>query len=310
MTRRFFVVLLALLMARATVAGATEPPAEQEAPLSRLVNTGDIDTYVLDYGSTLEGPPILLLHGAFGSTRLWDGVAKRLSSCHRVIVPDMRGRGRTALGDKTLSPEQLSRDTFALLDALGVSAVYATGHSAGSIALLQMLQQRPERILTATLVGSPAMVIGETSGPMAELSADLHRLAAGKDAIDPTLNEFREQWKRMTPEPSRFRDLASHLAARQSFEVDPAAAAGKRPVMVIRAGKDPLIPPDGFTRLAQRVRADRIEDFPDGTHQLPRQHAERLAALIDDFIRQSSEPRKSGDPDLSSLPSQCRQHAE
>lgn len=310
MSKHLIVALLGLVMLKVAVASAAEVAATEIVPTSRTIKTGDIDTKVLDYASTLAGPPILLLHGAFGSTRLWEGVAKQLSSCHRVIVPDMRGRGRTALGDKTLSPEQLSRDTFALLDALGVEAVHAAGHSAGSIALLQMLQQHRKRILTATLVGSPAMVIGESAGPMAELSADLRRLAAGQDALDPTLNEFRAQWQRTTPEPDRFVELASRLAERQSFEIDPAAAAGKRPVMVIRAGKDPLIPPIAFDRLAQRVQADRVEDFPDGTHQLPRQHAARLAALIDEFIRQSSEPRRSGDQGLSPLPSQCRQHAE
>lgn len=305
--RRRRLVLLSLALCIASVAN---PITADEAPISRLIRTDDIDTYVLDYAPGMPGTPILLLHGAFGSTRLWEGVAKQLSVCRRVIVPDMRGRGRTALGDKTLAPEQLSRDMRALLDALRVDVVHVTGHSAGSIALLQMLQRYPERILTATLVGSPAMVIGETSGPMATLSADLRRLAAGQDAVDPSLNEFREQWKRMTPEPTRFLDLASRLAARQSFEIDPADSAGRRPVMVIRAGKDALIPPDGFTRLAERIRADRIEDFPDGTHQLPRQYAARLATLIEDFVRQSSVLRESAGEGLPSLPAQCRQHAQ
>ena len=303
--RRLILLLLALW-----VSTVTQQLTADEAPVSRLIRTDDIDTHVLDYAPGMPGTPMLLLHGAFGSTRLWEGVAKHLSACHRVIVPDMRGRGRTALGDKTLAPEQLSRDMKALLDALRVDVVHVTGHSAGSIVLLQMLQQYPERILTATLVGSPAMVIGETSGPMATLSTDLQRLAAGEEAIDPSLNEFREQWKRTTPEPSRFLDLASRLAARQSFEIDPADSADRRPVMVIRAGKDALIPPDGFTRLAERIRADRIEDFPDGTHQLPRQYAARLATLIEDFVRQSSVLRESAGEGLPSLPAQCRQHAQ
>ncbi|MBU3671983.1 MAG: alpha/beta hydrolase [Sinobacteraceae bacterium] len=298
--------VLALLVVSFSMAGAAVGSGTEAAPVPRIIKTGDIDTYVLDYAPSAPGKPILLLHGGFGSTRLWEGVAKELSPCHRVIVPDMRGRGRTALGEQSLSPKQLANDTFLLLDALGISAVHAIGHSAGSIALLQMLQQHPDRILTASLVGSPAMVIGETSGPMADLTADLNRLAAGQDAIDPTLNQFREQWKRLSPEPHRFTELASRLTERQSFEIDPADSAGKRPVMVIRAGKDPLIPPSGFDRLAQRVRADRVEDFPDGTHQLPRQHASGLAAAITTFIEQSEAQLKSDDRSLSSLPPQCR----
>jgi len=270
--------------------------ADPGAPVSRMVKTGDIDTHVLDYAATAPCAPILLLHGAFGSTRLWEGVAKELARCHRVLVPDMRGRGRTALGERTLAPEQLARDTFALLDALAVPAVHASGHSAGSIALLQMLQQQPQRLLTATLVGSPTMVIGETSGPMGALSADLRRLAAGQAALDPSLNQFREQWQRLAPEPQRFSELAAQLAARQAFEVDPSAVAGRRPVMVIRAGNDALIPPAAFDRLAQRVRADRIADFPEGTHQLPRQDPTRLAAVLAEFIDQGNLGTRAATP--------------
>ena len=249
-----------------------------------MVKVADIEMHVLDYSPTMDGVPVLLLHGAFGSTRLWEGVAERLATCRRVIVPDMRGRGRTPLGNRSLSPAQLASDTFKMLDALGVRSVHATGHSAGSIALIEMLRRRPQRILTATLVGSPAMVIGETVGPLAGLSADLRRMAAGQDALDLTLNQFREQWKRHAPEPERFEELAARLAARQRIEVDPAKAAGKRPVMVVRAARDALIAPEAFDRLAERIRAASIAHYPDGTHALPRQHAQQLATDISAFI--------------------------
>lgn len=277
----------AILIATAVTFSAAPVTSAARAdpnPVPRSVAFGDIRTHVLDYSPTNAGAPVLLLHGAFGSTRLWEGVAAELAACRRVIVPDMRGRGLTPLGRKDLSPAQLAADTFAMLDALAVRHAHAVGHSAGSIALIEMLRRRPGRVLSATLVGSPAMVIGAATGPTADLSADLRRLAAGQDALDPTLIQFREQWQRQAPEPQRFRELAAKLAARQRFEVDPANVAGRRPVMVVRAGHDALIAPEAFDRLAARIHANRIVDYPDGTHQLPRQHAQRLAADIAAFI--------------------------
>jgi pimeloyl-ACP methyl ester carboxylesterase len=117
-----------------------------------------------------------------------------------------------------------------------------------------MLQRYPERILTATLVGSPAMVIGETWGPWRLSALTCAGWPPVKMPLIPRSMNSASNGS-MTPEPTRFLDLASRLAARQSFEIDPADSAGRRAVMVIRAGKDALIPPDGFTRLAERIRA-------------------------------------------------------
>ena len=42
-----------------------------------------------------SGPPLLLLHGFFGTGDLWVPFLDELSASYRVIVPDMRGHGRS-----------------------------------------------------------------------------------------------------------------------------------------------------------------------------------------------------------------------
>ena len=42
-----------------------------------------------------EGPPLVVLHGLFGSGTNWRTVARRLSAHHRVILADMRNHGES-----------------------------------------------------------------------------------------------------------------------------------------------------------------------------------------------------------------------
>ena len=43
-----------------------------------------------DYG---EGPPLIILHGLFGSGRNWTGIAKKLAANWRVSTVDLRNHG-------------------------------------------------------------------------------------------------------------------------------------------------------------------------------------------------------------------------
>ncbi len=43
-----------------------------------------------EYGS---GPPLLILHGLFGSARNWSSVAQRLASANRGFALDARNHG-------------------------------------------------------------------------------------------------------------------------------------------------------------------------------------------------------------------------
>src|SRR5687767_4655798 len=69
---------------------------QQSAP--RLVSEGSvtvngIDQYYRIYG---EGPPVLLLHGLTNTWRVWQPFLAEFGKDYRLIVPDLRGHGRTS----------------------------------------------------------------------------------------------------------------------------------------------------------------------------------------------------------------------
>jgi len=100
------------------------------ADTSRFVRVGNIDFHVQVSGA---GEDVLLLHGAGASAHSFARLAARLSSRHRVIVPDLPGQGFTTL----LPVEAVGLVPFTnylseLMVALEASPRWIIGHSAGA----------------------------------------------------------------------------------------------------------------------------------------------------------------------------------
>ena len=66
-----------------------------------------------------EGPPLVLLHGAYMTADMMAGLRAGLTGTRRVITPELQGHGRTADADRPLTHEQMAEDTAALLRHLG-----------------------------------------------------------------------------------------------------------------------------------------------------------------------------------------------
>ncbi len=90
-------------------------------------------------------PPLILLHGLFGSSANWLGIARRLAADFRLIIPDLRNHGRSAHAMLMDYPVMVE-DLLALMDRLGISAAHLCGHSMGGKVAMWLALQHPERL--------------------------------------------------------------------------------------------------------------------------------------------------------------------
>src|SRR5207244_4213646 len=72
----------------------------------------------------------------------------------QLILPDLRGHGHSGILSKPFRHEQAARDTFALLDHLGIRACNGVGISGGGNVLLHMATKQPDRIQAMVLVSA------------------------------------------------------------------------------------------------------------------------------------------------------------
>lgn len=80
-----------------------------------------------EYG---EGPPLVILHGLFGSGRNWAGIAKKLAAHWRVLTVDLRNHGLSPW-DADMNYPVMAEDVLALIEAEGLERPVLLGHSMG-----------------------------------------------------------------------------------------------------------------------------------------------------------------------------------
>jgi pimeloyl-ACP methyl ester carboxylesterase len=96
-----------------------------------------------------DGSPVVLVHGDWTDSRIWDPLLPLLSGQHRVIRYDLRGFGRSTR--PTGSFTRL-RDLGAVLGHLGLGQVILAGHSGGGGTALGLALREPDRVRALALV--------------------------------------------------------------------------------------------------------------------------------------------------------------
>ena len=129
-----------------------------------------------------QGEPLVLLHGFFGSGAGWVPFLDTFAAEYRVIVPDLRGHGRSTNPSNEFTHKQAALDVFALFDHLSVDEFQAMGISTGGMTLLHMATSQPERVDAMVLIGAASYFPDEDR--------------ANKRATDPE-TQPEEAWARM-----------------------------------------------------------------------------------------------------------------
>lgn len=102
-------------------------------------------TVELNHRITGEGPPLVLLHGLFGSLDNLGGIARRLEDQWQIHALDERNHGSSPHTD-TMDYPAMAADVLAYMDAQGLDKVSLLGHSMGGKVAMQVALQVPERV--------------------------------------------------------------------------------------------------------------------------------------------------------------------
>lgn len=114
-----------------------------------------LELYFRDYAGDDTGkPPVVCLHGLTRNSRDFDALAPHIASLgHRVIVPDMRGRGQSAYAEDSASyavPTYIA-DVMALFEQERMKRFISIGTSMGGLMTMLIAQFAPDRIAGAVI---------------------------------------------------------------------------------------------------------------------------------------------------------------
>lgn len=243
--------------------------------MTRTAPVGDIE---LSYQLRGDGPPLLLLHGFTGCgddfVHFFDVDALALD--YQLVVPDLRGHGRTTSIGAGFSHRQCAVDMLALLDLLGIDRCRAIGLSLGGNTLLHLATLRPDRVDAMVCVSATSHFPDEARAIMRAMTdesrtdeewAVMRQRHRGGDEQIRTLWRIARGW-------ADSRDEMAFTAA------DLAAITAR--TLVVAGDRDPLYPLSITVDLYRAIPGASLLVLPNAGHTPP---LHSVASLLFDHLR-------------------------
>lgn len=256
---------------------------------------GPVPLAVHDEGSA-DDPVLLLLHGVGGDRSIWNGVSPLLAPHHRLLIPDLRGHGRSpAPAGSTFSLEELLEDVTALLDARKVPAAHWIGLSGGAMLALRATLELPTRVRSLTMVSGAAYTDAHTRAIADRLvrtyateGPDAYALRLLKDLYYPDWIEAHLDFADQIRASIADRDLSAATAwyrAIDRFDERSRIGTIDRPVLIVQGMQDGVIDPAHGRILRQSIPRSQIRILPETGHMVPLERPVETAEAIRAFVR-------------------------
>jgi pimeloyl-ACP methyl ester carboxylesterase/quercetin dioxygenase-like cupin family protein len=147
-----------------------------------------------------RGPVVVLLHGYAENSDSWAPLAADLMKDHTVVVPDLRGIGRSSKPEGGYDKKTEAKDIRAVVTALGYDKTFVVAHDIGNMVAYAYAAMYPDKVERLVVMDAPLPGIE----PWAEIlqtpgvwhfnfhGPDAERLVAGRERIylDRIWNDF------------------------------------------------------------------------------------------------------------------------
>lgn len=237
----------------------------------------------------------MLLHGLGGDHTLWNAVATSLARTHRVLVPDLRGHGRSpAPPGAPFGFPEMEADLLRLLEEKGVGVAHLVGLSAGALLALQFALDHPDRVGSLVVVGAATHLDQHTRAILDRWAKTLRTdgfepyiLRLAKDLFYPDwieahlefLDRVREQQGR-----DHGRAILGWGQAIRAFDLRGRLGRLRVPTLIVQAVDDQVIDAAHGRLLRQSIWGAELKLFAQTGHLVPVERPVELAAAIQEWV--------------------------
>lgn len=226
-----------------------------------------------------QGEPLLLVHGWSGNSSYFQPLLNELATHYRLIIPELRGHGRSTNPGGTFTTRQGAADLLALMERLDLERVRAVGASAGALILMHMASESPGSVEKMILVGA-----GTHFPPHCKANME----ATNADSYSPEWWEIMRE--RHAHGDEQIRQIAEMLPALAASETDVAftpdvLARIQAPTFIVHGDSDWCFPPSLAANMHQSIPESLLWVIPRGEHvPILGDHASQFLRLALDFL--------------------------
>jgi pimeloyl-ACP methyl ester carboxylesterase len=276
--------------ASAPVSGGGESDRLTAQATERWVTLRGLECFVEDRG---RGPAVLLAHGMWCDGSMFGELAGDLARDHRVLVPDLRGHGRTAVPQQQWTLSDVADDLAALLDHLKVERITLLGFSMGGMAAVDFALRYGHHLDGLALVGTSAaaedlvrIVEIRTLARIIQLTGHSRLLAheASRAAFSTTFRESNPaavaRWESTVRAMSNTALIHALRAVAGRPSLLERLGEIQVPTLVVTGGADRVLKPRWSQAMHRHLRRSRLISYPGVGHAVPTERPGEVAELI------------------------------
>jgi esterase len=163
----------------------------------------------LAFTTTGSGPPLLILHGLFGSGGNWRSVARELSATHQVLCVDLRNHGASPWAE-SMAYAEMAGDVLRVIERESLREPIVMGHSMGGKTAMALALLHPKAASRLILVDIAPVAYADRLSVFAEAMRGIDMFAAG------SRSEIQQRLASSVPEPDVVPFLMQNLVSRNS----------------------------------------------------------------------------------------------
>jgi 3-oxoadipate enol-lactonase len=242
-----------------------------------------LSTVELAYVDRGEGTPVLLVHGFPLDHTMWNSQIEALADRCRVIAPDLRGFGKSSLGDADpkvgISMERYAADLAEFLDVLKIhERIVLVGFSMGGYVTWQFVRKHPRRLRALVQCDTKAMAdTDEARAVRLKMADQISEWGSARVAemMGPKLLAKRsfEAKPEVVAEVRRVVESTSPAAiacAQRGMASRPdmtsLLSSISVPTLVVVGHEDAISPPVEMRAIADAIPNARFVEIPDAGH--------------------------------------------
>jgi 3-oxoadipate enol-lactonase len=245
--------------------------------------------YFVERGS---GPPLLLVHGLMVTGEMFEPVLEHFAARNRVIVPDLRGHGRSNALPPPYTVPQLATDLADLLEHLGIASAAVLGYSQGGALAQQLAIAHPARCNRLVLACTYAFNMSSFREKLEGRAAPLLIRALGMKRFAKLIfsvglegaSDQRKQWLASLI-ANQDRDLMlTAWRESMSFDTRPRLGEIRCPTLVLAGSRDTAVPMHHAKMLHDGIKNSQLAVIDGGDHGLIWTHTEPFIRAVDTFL--------------------------
>jgi pimeloyl-ACP methyl ester carboxylesterase len=195
--------LAVALLALATASSQAQPSLPPSFAAKMIHSPGGADIFVRSGGS---GPVVVLIHGYAENSDSWAPLAADLMKDHTVVVPDLRGIGRSSRPADGYDKKTQAEDIRAVVTSLGYDKTFVVAHDIGNMVAYAYAATYPDKVERLVVMDAPIPGIDPWSEILQNPGVwhfnfrgpDAERLVAGRERI-----YFDRIWNDFTGDPGK-----------------------------------------------------------------------------------------------------------